>query len=215
MNYGIEYEFFVQDSEGGQIVPAFNCTNNLDGYPVIGELKTGIHSTLVDAVFELKKLIFIEKKMLESIGFSMLNKETVTVSKSFLEDLRNHRKFSNNKEYTYRHVKSIYNKRTSKTFPRGVLKASLQINISKNNTLHYTKCVGEERNMVEHTRTYSNIFDFPSLIFKLDEYFKKEIRESNRIQGLYCIKDGKKGERIEYRSLPSDVDLIKLANLII
>jgi len=44
MKYGIELEFFVFKDEG--VVPAYKATYNLDGNPVIGELRTDPFDTI-------------------------------------------------------------------------------------------------------------------------------------------------------------------------
>ena len=38
MKYGIEFEFFV--SKDNKIIPAYLATNNLDGNPFLGEIRT-------------------------------------------------------------------------------------------------------------------------------------------------------------------------------
>ena len=51
------------------------------------------------------------------------------------------------------------------------------------------------------------MFDFVQIIRKLDEAFKGEIKAAKRLPGFYEIKPDR---RVEYRSLPNDVDLGKI-----
>jgi hypothetical protein len=61
------------------------------------------------------------------------------------------------------------------------------------------------------TQTYNVNFDWPQIFIKLDEAFADEIKESKRRPGFYEIKsDG----RVEYRSLPANVDLDKLIKVL-
>lgn len=54
-------------------------------------------------------------------------------------------------------------------------------------------------------------FDYITIFKKLDEAFAEEIKEAKRLPGFYEIKsDG----RIEYRSLPSNVSLFKVIDVI-
>ena len=45
----------------------------------------------------------------------------------------------------------------------------------------------------------------------LDEVYKEDISRTNRTKGIYAIKPGDFGDRIEYRSLPNN---IKFSNII-
>jgi len=55
--------------------------------------------------------------------------------------------------------------------------------------------------------TYNQLFDFPTVMRKLDNTFKDEIKAAKRRAGFYEVKeDG----RVEYRSLPSNTPLDKL-----
>lgn len=216
IKYGIEFEFFVKDKDTDKIVPACKATNNLDGCPIIGELKTDIHNSLVDCVFDLKKLIFTEQQNLNEKGFSMEIIPMIKLDKEVLIDLRKNRNYIDNKNLEILDAKSIYNKGIGKILPRCVYKSSLQINLSNNKTFNYeiyNKIEIEDKikwNKEWKDKTYSEIFDYVSIIFNLDNYFQKEIQDTNRVKGVYAIKDGDFGKRIEYRSLPNNISLDKL-----
>lgn len=61
------------------------------------------------------------------------------------------------------------------------------------------------------TRIINQLFDYSSIFIALDKAFKKEIRETKRNPGFYEIKSDL---RIEYRSLPNNVDLEKLYDVL-
>lgn len=84
-------------------------------------------------------------------------------------------------------------KHTTKEFPSG-------IHISFTKERHYSTKDG-------YQGIINEMFDFPSLFRYLDKTFKEEIKAAKRNPGFYEIKpDG----RIEYRSLPSNIDLNKV-----
>lgn len=221
MKYGIELEFFIVDSQE-KLIPAYTVTSNLDGNPVIGEIRTKVHDNIVDCIFELKKLVFLEKEKLAKKNLKMDFSTIKTVDDEFLKGLRKSKEFISKKEHTVLEELSIYPKgATGKMLPRGTFKASLQVNLSDNKTFNYTEY---ERVSVEDkykyeskqtSKSYSGIFDYVSIIHKLDEAFKEELKVSSRIKGVYAIKDGEFGNRVEYRSLPNNIDPEKLIKTLI
>lgn len=200
MNYGLELEFFVTDSKK-EIIPAYKATTQLDGNPVIGELRTGVFPTLNQAVFDLKRLIYLEELKLQNRGFEMNFFPQVDVDNTFIKNLRKEKKFHSLKESEHTGIFSIYGKDNTSVLPLKRFKASLQINISKN-----TECTCLEG----YKRHFGELFNFIPVIRILDEFFIKEIEETKRKKGIYAIKSGTKGPRIEYRSLPNTVRLLKL-----
>lgn len=215
-NYGIEFEFFVLDKDG-VVVPAYTATPNLDGNPVIGEIKTGVHNSIVDCVFELKKLIYLEKTSLETKGFTMDVSPKKTVSDDFLKSLRQSHGFVDSKHLEVLKELSVYpNGRTSRPLRRQDFTASLQINFSQTRDItvpHYELITVEDKHRYEKSnevKSHSVVFDYLTTIFSLDESFRDEIDESHRVKGVYAIKDGILGDRIEYRSLPNNIDLDKI-----
>lgn len=214
-NYGIELEFVVKDA-AGNIVPAFKATTNLDGNPLIGELRTEIHNNIVDCVFELRKLIHNESKALKDKGYTLNLIPEIKVDDLFLKDLRRNENYTNRKQSTVLEDHSIYGKGTGKVLAKGIFKTSLQINISDNEEIsikEWKKIEIEDKSKWESSyskQKYSQVFDFISVIRSLDTLFSKEIKDTKRVPGVYAIKDGQYGKRIEYRSLPANIDLDKL-----
>lgn len=209
-HYGLEFEFFVEKE--GEVIPAFTVTSNLDGNPVIGELRTKVHTSLIDAVFELKKLIHLEKIKLEKVGCVMSANNTVKVSEDFLRSVRKSDEFINRKSLDKLEEFSVYGKKVGKILPNGVYKTSLQLNMSDFSNYSYDyKDKNDKWESFKYVKAV--LFNFPDLIKKLDTTFKEEIATANRVAGVYAIKDGETTNRIEYRSLPSTVELEKLLTL--
>jgi len=208
LNYGIELEFFVKNSED-KIIPAIEVTANVDGNPVIGEIRTGIHNNIVDCIFELKKLLFLEQEKLTKKICTLHLYDNIKVDNDFLKNLRKSNVYVENKHVAILEELSIYPKgSTGKVLSKNIIKASLQVNFSNNIELSYTKKKKEHK-------IYSNeIFDYIYFISKLDVAFKEDIIRTQRVKGVYAIKQGKLGKRIEYRSLPNDINLDKLLNVL-
>jgi hypothetical protein len=220
MNYGIELEFFVLDREL-KLVPAYKATSNLDGNPVIGELRTGIHNNILDAVFEIKKNLFKETESLRKKGYLISRNQEKIVDNTFIKDLRKSYEYINRKETQFLEEFSIYSSgKTSKVLSRNKYKASLQINFSNNKELLYKEydkvSIGSNHKYIERQskKDYSAVFNYVDLIKKLDYAFHYEIKEANRVKGVYAIKEGILGERVEYRSLPNTVDLNKIISVL-
>ena len=145
MNYGLELEYFVQDKQEN-IVPAYKITNNVDGDPVIGEIRTGVFDNIVDAVFDLKKRVYNEIAQLEAKNAVMVITPQISVSKEFLVNLRKDKKFTDTKLKGPLEEFSIYPKgATGKLLPRQQFKASLQINMSVNNIVKHSYTDEENR----------------------------------------------------------------------
>lgn len=208
MKYGLELEFFVLN-DANEIIPAYKATTSLDGDPVIGELRTGVHSNMVDAVFEMNKLLFLERKSLRSKGFTLALISEAKLSKDVLKSLRKDKNYVNSKQLEVLEEKSIYGKSTGKILPIGVYKASLQINISDSREVSLS-IKDSNNNWKAGTKEVGDVFDYISIISEYDKLFKKQIANSKRVAGVYAIKNGINGKRIEYRSLPNTIELSDL-----
>lgn len=219
MKYGIEFEFFV--SKDNKIIPAYLTTNNLDGNPFLGEIKTKPLDNIVDCIFELEKQIYLEKNNLESKGFKM---EIISINQFSNEDLitfRKDQKALNKKELEVLEEFSIYPKgKVGKLLKRGEIKASLQINFSQHKNFSYpefSKITIEDKYKYESStkiKEYACLFNYVSIIQKLDELYKEDILKTGRTKGVYSIKPGDFGDRIEYRSLPNTINFKKIISLL-
>jgi len=202
MKYGIELEFFV--TKDGEKVPAYRGTSNVDGNPVVGELRTGVFNSIGKCVFDLKRLIYQERLWLGKRGYVMHIIPEMTVNDDFIRNLRQDRHYTDKKEYT--DILSIYGEAKYNVLPVNKFKASLQINVSKDTVVRVT----EDKEFIRG----GSMFDYVGLISKLDNAFKDEIKASKRTKGIYAIKRGEVSDRIEYRSLPNTVDLYKIIEVL-
>lgn len=219
MKYGIEFEFFV--SKDNKIIPAYLATNNLDGNPFLGEIKTKPFDNILDCVFELEKQIYLEKNNLESKGFKM---EIISINQFSNNDLIRFRKDQNalnRKELEVLEEFSVYpSGKLGKLLKRGEIKASLQINFSQHKIFTYpefSKITIDNKYRYESStkiKEYACLFNYVSIIQKLDNYYKQNILDTKRTKGIYSIKPGEFGDRIEYRSLPNTINFKDLIYLL-
>lgn len=72
----------------------------------------------------------------------------------------------------------------------------------------------DDRGSLPEDKDISCLFNFTSIIYKLDEAYKTEIAATKRTKGVYAIKTGDFGERIEYRSLPNTIHHMALIGLL-
>lgn len=63
---------------------------------------------------------------------------------------------------------------------------------------------------MKRERLPAALFNYVKPIYILDEAFADFIRGTQRIKGVYAIKKGEFGDRIEYRSLPNTISLDEL-----
>lgn len=223
LNYGIEFEFFIADSKNN-IIPAYHATRNLDGNPVVGEIKTGVHDNIVDCIYELKKLIYKEEENLKTRGYHMIMENNIKVDNTFIKTLRTSAEYCHGKGKGFLEVlepMTIYcNGKTGKVLPTNVFKASLQINISANDIFNYpeyTKVQIGNQYKYDYTskeRKFGTLFNYVDIIHSLDIAFAKDITDAKRVKGVYTIKDGIYGKRIEYRSLPNTVSLDQIIEIL-
>jgi len=204
-NYGIELEFLVRDAKNKAIIIANSVTYNVDGNPIIGEVRTKVCDSIVDCVFDIEKQLFLENN-----NIHLKNPQAIIDYKSGIANITNglYKEVRNQYDTSKDRLceLSIYGKSTGKILPRLTIKTSLQLNISKDHNIH-----GSKGKVIGHTQ---ELFDYVTIIKKLDKAFKNEIKAANRVPGVYAIKGGVNGTRIEYRSLPSSIDKYKLIEVI-
>lgn len=101
--------------------------------------------------------------------------------------------------------RNLYGYQTHKN-PTRLQTASLHISVT--NEQHFTYYAKDAGTKVFN---YPGFIDYALLVTTLDKAFKAEILKAKRNPGFYEVKsDG----RIEYRSLPNDVDLNKVAEVL-
>lgn len=202
--YGLELEYFVKLKDEYTVIPAYRANVSTDGNIFLGELRTKIHENIVSAIFDLKKLIYITEKELEKQNQELKLYSEVTIPDQFLREIREHA--AQYKEPLIE--RSIYGGKLGKILPRNKAKASLQVNISDNGWM----C--KEQGNVKLELNTSEVFDYVSIIRALDEEFKEDIKTAKRTKGVYAIKGGERGRRVEYRSLPATIEPERLIKVL-
>ena len=107
--------------------------------------------------------------------------------------------------------RNLYEHETHKCSTRFAT-ASLHISFTNERCFNYKKHLCCAKNHTEEqVFKYQGFIDHAKYIVALDKAFKSEISKAKRNPGFYEIKsDG----RIEYRSLPNNIDLDKLSNVL-
>lgn len=199
--YGLEKEFFLVKKNTKEIVIPEEAVKEhlpLDGCGYLVEARGEAYPSIFDAIFSLMGKIEEIKYKLKDTEYELCDDPVRKVSKEMLiKVLRNHAK-STIKFNNYTGFTSNREKGSEKT-------AGVHLSITE----EITQTIIVEKTIKE-IKYYKN-FDWMQIFLKLDKEFKQEIKEAKRNPGFYEIKnDG----RIEYRSLPSNVNLIKLAEVI-
>jgi hypothetical protein len=192
LKIGLEKEFFLVNAQELTsplcITPEMNLPSDESGLQV--EARGKPHTDITEAVFSLKADIHrIEKKLPQ--GHIIVDVPIMTVSRS--QRLL---------------ARTLYSKGTLKyaniyghTDNRQKLsEITAGIHVSFTNQKTYI-------NKDDDVITYNQMFDYIKIFTALDKHYKKEIRAAKRNPGFYELKyDG----RIEYRSLPANIDLDEL-----
>ena len=215
LKIGLEKEFFLLDEEGKPqiICKDFNLPYDECGWLV--EARGLPFVSITEAVFSLKADIFeIEQKVknirtrtdiisgtgdnivvnqgkykLDDTPVMVIDRDVrAEASRHFTKPLV---KYGNFYGYKYHSTKS--------------LEATAGVHISFTNSQEVS-CVNSSSNS-PYKQTFNLNFDWPHIFISLDKAFEAEIKAAKRKPGFYEIKaDG----RVEYRSLPSNVDLDKV-----
>lgn len=185
--YGFELEGFFQ--------PSFNVLEPPVSYPHDG--MAGLVEARTTGFDELRGSYFSLLSELSKYSFVNYTKSEHTFT---ADQKRRLRKRVVNK--TPCDIQNLYGKKPRSLGNKTI--ASLQINISNLVVKEYTN---SEKNVWFPNRF--SLLDVPKIVKALDVEFKDEIKQANRQQGEYCIKD----DRLEYRSLPNFVaplDILKV-----
>lgn len=189
MKYGLESEFFV--TYNGEIQVMNKWPLPADECGVLAEARGKCENDILHAVFALKAEIFRMQKIAEEKGLIMFNDPSFLKidRKVRLEAMRH---FDKGRI----HYENIYGHDHHKT-GQGVIHCGLHISFTQQKEIE-TK---------DRIITINELFDFVKIIRRLDKAFAQEIKEAKRMPGFYEIKNDK---RIEYRSLPANVNLDKV-----
>jgi hypothetical protein len=202
MKYGLEKEFFVRNEDGDLVVcPRYKLPADEVGY--LAEARGKPASNIRDAVFNLKSEIYRMHKIAKKMGLWLDDTPVLKVPAELkIEAQRRYAKgiISYQNMYGYAKHKNLVTE--------GV--AGVHISFTDpHEIVHY--CEYKKLRLAPKTWTINKMFDYIQIFRKLDEAFKDEIKQAKRRPGFYEIKsDG----RIEYRSLPSNVDLDKIIEIL-
>lgn len=221
LTFGLELEFFVKNIETGEIVPAYKHTNQLDGSQVVGELRTSPKEGIVKAVFELERLRYEEEIRLNATGHTMVIEGQHKFNNDELKALQVDTNYRSGKIGAYtaavETILSVYpGNKTGKVLPKGLYKASLQINVTQMESVS-VNIVDNNGKTHYKSRQVAVPFDHPAFIQMLDAHFKEDIKAAKRVKGVYAFKStysAAAGRRIEYRSLPNTIDLRDLMKIL-
>jgi len=202
MLIGLEKEFFLL--KDGKPQPLTNLGLPCDECGWLVEARGGPHVSIIDAVFSLKSSIYKIERTLAAINAKLPADEPPYV----LSD-----------EPVMKIDRAVKVK-CARTFAKGLISyqnlhgyeshrnavsegtAGVHVSFTKSQAVFHDKKRYE----------YHCNFDWPQIFMKLDKAFAEEIKASKRRPGFYELKtDG----RVEYRSLPANVDLDKLINVLV
>jgi len=196
MKYGLEQEFFITTNPGNELLIPHQISKLLpiDSCGYLVEARGLPFDNIYEAVYSLKAEVHKIQDMLPS-NVMLINSPVEKLSKDFLFKIsrtyvKGITKYQN--IYGYNNHKIKTNERTA------------GLHISFTDSVSY---YGKDNQKFYYNRN----FDWLSIFKSLDDYFSTEIKESKRNKGFYEIKeDG----RIEYRSLPTNIDLNKVIRAI-
>ncbi len=191
---GLEKEFFLLDENGiPQIIPS---QIPMDESGILAEARGKPSESGVEAVYLLMAATRGVQRAVDQY-----NKANGT--KLVLDD------------FPYRKIDRKTRIELSRRFTKPISKFQNLYGFDSHRNSHNEQAAGihvsftEQRTVEtkEGKTTYNQLFDFPTIMRKLDVTFKDEIKAAKRRAGFYEVKsDG----RVEYRSLPSNTSLDKL-----
>jgi hypothetical protein len=197
MKIGFELELFVTKDDQPVLVPT-GLPYDECGWLV--ELRSEPHWDVRKAIALLNtELADVEEK---------LPKHGVVLVREPLKEIPRALKVQAARKHTkglirYRNIYGHETHRCSTKFAT----ASLHVSFTNEQTFRYTSTSGKAE-----TFKYQGFIDHARIIMEMDRAFKREIKEAGRNPGFYEVKaDG----RIEYRSLPNNVDLEKLRTTLV
>lgn len=191
MKFGFEMELFLVNGAGEpQMVPV-NSGLPYDECGWLVEVRSEPHTNIDKAMalfqFEIEKV----KQQVRNAGFFVEQVPFKEVPRNLkVQAARNYSKGRIAYQNLYGH----------ETHRNGTKLQTAAVHVSVTNRYEFKHDKG--------VFTYAGFVDHAKFIVKMDNAFREEIRQTRRNPGFYEVKpDG----RIEYRSLPNDIALPKLA----
>ena len=202
MKVGLEREMFLLDKEGNPVVIPLNIPSDECG--VLVEARGPPADNITDAVYLLKA----EEHRIER-NINKRHPNRYTLDDSPIMEIPRLTRLKANRVYakgltTYQNIYGFEHHRNKITEqPAGI---HISFTNPKEVKVNTCKECGRSSEV-----TVNQVFDYISLFTLLDKAFKDEIKRAKRRQGFYELKDD---GRIEYRSLPSNVDLLKVIEVL-
>jgi hypothetical protein len=194
LKFGLEKELFILKEGVVQVVPK---EIPYDESGLLIEARGQPYNDITEAVFSLEADIYRITKKAEEMGFEVSDKPIMPVSRKIkLEASRKFAKGLTKYENLYNFERHL-NGQNQHT-------AGVHISFTSERNITCDKC-----NL--NKQTINEMFDFVWIFKKLDQAFIEEIKYARRRPGFYEIKPN---GRIEYRSLPSNVHLSKIIEVI-
>jgi len=189
---GLELEEFCVSNETNEIVLVPERSNiPLDGCGWLIEYRSQPCNDITEAVHSLFADKYRNKKKLEAFGVRGLLEPIAIPSKKVREGAR--RRFRKEVQG----FNNIY-KYTSHRNTAREATAAVHISVTYNRDF-----IGQ--------RPINGMFDYAHFIKYMDSQFKDEIKSTKRNPGFYQVKDF---GRFEYRSLPNNISLSKLIDVV-
>jgi hypothetical protein len=201
MKYGLECEFFVskKDAHGEPVlVGGLDSSLTPDECGFLAEARGQPYGTIREAVFSLMADIHRLEQAAAKLDLTLIKLPNADVPAS--EILKSRRQFSKGVlSYQNLYGHEAHKEKRKKT-------AGIHVSF----TCAASRTCFDSRKK-EYTFHYQPIWDYVQVFRKLDLAFADEIKAAKRNPGFYELKsDG----RIEYRSLPNDVDLMKIITVL-
>lgn len=193
LQIGLEQEFFVRNSNNELVIAPAELPH--DGCGLLAEARGLPFFSPEEAVFSLKADVYRLTNQALKMGYALINSPVEKISKqlrlkagrAFAKEIVKHQNI-----YGFEDHRNADNEQT----------AGIHISFTNPTTVVH-----------EHgsPSVVYGMFDWLSIFKKLDEEFAPEIKAAKRNRGFYELKsDG----RIEYRSLPANVDLDKIIEVL-
>jgi len=201
--YGLEQEFFIENDKSNLVVVPDYLPHDSCGLLV--EARGKPFASPFDAVCSLMADVLRIKRQVSELteDLNLLKQPIMQVSRVLrIEAQRKYEKglLSYKNLYGFNHHANKITEQTA------------GIHVSFTNEKEFSYYTQNRKSCERTTHTYNTIWDFPTIVTAFDKRYSKEIAEAKRKPGFYEIKDN---GRIEYRSLPNNIDLEKLANFIL
>jgi len=201
MQYGMEVEFFL--TKRNMLVFPKDYGFGHDGYPLIGELRSEPHTDPYKMVGEVMGLLAKARHKAAYAGLRLhLQPHFLLTDAMKVEVMR--RPELNKGAVTSLNLYE-YDDKLDPNFAH----AGIHIHFSgRKQVVHYGRC--EHCGHVPYESITFSPSPIPEIIKRLDRAFVKEISKAERVAGEYEMKS----YGFEYRSLPNNTDLEKIAKVL-